>query len=301
MSNLEIQIGSMKWKNPVTVASGTFGYEYDELFDLSQLGALVTKTITLNPKKGNEPCRLAETRAGLLNSIGLQNPGVEEFITEKLIKYDKYKTNLVVSISGSTIDEFCQIADKLNPYDNIDAYEINISCPNVEKEGLAFGVEAEVVRELIAKLRATTDKDIIVKLTPNVTKIEEIARAAAESGADIISLINTVLGLAVDIETKASRIKNGIAGYSGPAIKPIALQNVFRVAQAVDIPIIGMGGICNTEDALEFLMVGASAVAMGTANFSNPLITLDIIKGLEMYLGKNNTNLREIIGSFKLQ
>ncbi|MBS3767913.1 MAG: dihydroorotate dehydrogenase [Candidatus Cloacimonetes bacterium] len=301
MSNLEIQIGGMKWKNPVTVASGTFGYEYDELFDLSQLGALVTKTITLNPKKGNEPCRLAETRAGLLNSIGLQNPGVEEFITEKLIKYDKYKTNLVVSISGSTIDEFCQIADKLNPYDNIDAYEINISCPNVEKEGLAFGVEAEVVRELIAKLRATTDKDIIVKLTPNVTKIEEIARAAAESGADIISLINTVLGLAVDIETKASRIKNGIAGYSGPAIKPIALQNVFRVAQAVDIPIIGMGGICNTEDALEFLMVGASAVAMGTANFSNPLITLDIIKGLEMYLGKNNTNLREIIGSFKLQ
>jgi len=301
MSKLDIKIGSMSWKNPVTVASGTFGYEYGELFNLSKLGAVVTKTITLHPKIGNEPCRLAETRAGLLNSIGLQNPGVEEFITDDLSKYDKYKTNLIVSISGSTIGEFCQIADRLNPYDNIDAYEINISCPNVEKEGLAFGVEADVVRELITKLRITTDKDIIVKLTPNVTKIEEIASAAAASGADIISLINTVLGMAVDIETKTSRIKNGIAGYSGPAIKPIALQNVFRVAQVVDIPIIGMGGICNTEDALKFLMVGASAVAIGTANFSNPLTSLDIIKGIEMYLGKNNTDLKEVIGSIKIQ
>ncbi len=300
MSDLRIKIASMSWKNPVTVASGTFGFEYNELFDLSRLGALVTKTITLKTKSGNEPGRLAETRAGLLNSIGLQNPGVEVFIREILPQYDKFNTNLIVSISGSSVSEFCQIAKKLNNYDTIDAYEINISCPNVENEGLAFGVDVKIVGNLISNLRKITENDLIVKLTPNVTHIEEIARAAAENGADALSLINTVLGMAIDVETKKPKIKNGIAGYSGPAIKPIALQNVYRVAQVVDIPIIGMGGICNTEDALEFLIAGANAVAVGTENFSNPLATIDIIQGLKNYLKENHTSLDDLKGSLKM-
>ena len=287
----------MIWKNPVTVASGTFGYEYGELFDLSQLGALVTKTITYKSKKGNKPCRLAETKAGLLNSIGLQNPGVHEFVEDILPKYAKFETNLIVSISGATIAEFGNIVNKLDTFDCIDAYEVNISCPNVEKEGLAFGVDPKVVSDLVSSLRELTKKDLIIKLTPNVTSIEEIAIAARESGADAISLINTVLGMAIDVKTKRSKIKKGIAGYSGPAIKPIALQNVYRVVRTVDIPVIGMGGITNIEDALEFFMAGACAVSIGTANFTDPKTTLNIIKGLKDYLKNNKSTLSELIGS----
>jgi dihydroorotate dehydrogenase (NAD+) catalytic subunit len=297
MADLKRKIGEMLWKNPVTVASGTFGLEYAELFDISQLGAIVTKTITLLPKPGNEPPRLAETEAGLLNSIGLQNPGLEDFIKNELPEYQKIDTNLIVSVSGSSIFEFGEIIQKLNNQPKIDGYEINISCPNVENEGIAFGTDTEIVYNLISHLRKITERTIIVKLTPNVTFIEEIAMSAERAGADALSLINTVYGMAIDIETRKPKIKNGIAGYSGIGIKPIALQNVYKVAKVVKIPIIGMGGIRNTNDALEFIIAGASAIAVGTQNFVNPLTILNIIQGLENYLDEKKVQYKDLINS----
>lgn len=297
MADLKRKIGEMLWKNPVTVASGTFGLEYAELFDISQLGAIVTKTITLLPKPGNEPPRLAETEAGLLNSIGLQNPGLEDFIKNELPEYQKIDTNLIVSVSGSSIFEFGEIIQKLNNQPKIDGYEINISCPNVENEGIAFGTDTGIVYNLISHLRKITERTIIVKLTPNVTFIEEIAMSAERAGADALSLINTVYGMAIDIETRKPKIKNGIAGYSGIGIKPIALQNVYKVAKVVKIPIIGMGGIRNTNDALEFIIAGASAIAVGTQNFVNPLTILNIIQGLENYLDEKKVQYKDLINS----
>ncbi|MCK4339284.1 MAG: dihydroorotate dehydrogenase [Candidatus Cloacimonetes bacterium] len=297
MADLKIKIGKMLWKNPVTVASGTFGLEYDELFDISQLGAIFTKTITLLPKSGNEPPRLAETEAGLLNSIGIENPGVEGFIKTILPEYQKINTNLIVSISGSSIAEFGESIQELNNQPKIDGYEINLSCPNVEKEGIAFGTNEKVVFDLVSNVSRITEKTIIVKLTPNVTSIEEIAKAAEKGGADVLSLINTVYGMAIDIETRKPKIKSVIAGYSGIGIKPIALQNVYRVAKVVKIPIIGMGGIRNISDALEFIIAGASAIAVGTQNFINPLASLEIIQGLKKYLNKKKIHYQELIGS----
>lgn len=299
MADLRIKIGKMLWKNPVTVASGTFGLEFAELFDLSKLGAIVTKTITLLPKSGNEPPRLAETEAGLLNSIGLQNPGLENFIKNDLPEYQKFDTNIIVSISGSSITEFSKVIKNLDKQPNIDGYEINISCPNVENEGIAFGIDKGIVYNLISYLRKITERTIIVKLTPNVTSIEEIAKAAEKGGADVLSLINTVYGMAIDIETRKSKTKNVIAGYSGIGIKPIAIQNVFRVAKVVKIPIIGMGGIRNISDALEFIIAGSSAIAVGTQNFVNPFATLDIIQGLEKYLNEQKIHYHDLIGSVR--
>ena len=299
MADLRIKIGKMLWKNPVTVASGTFGLEFAELFDLSKLGAIVTKTITLLPKPGNEPPRLAETEAGLLNSIGLQNPGLENFIKNDLPEYQKFDTNIIVSISGSSITEFSKVIKNLDKQPNIDGYEINISCPNVENEGIAFGIDKGIVYNLISYLRKITERTIIVKLTPNVTSIEEIAKAAEKGGADVLSLINTVYGMAINIETRKSKTKNVIAGYSGIGIKPIAIQNVFRVAKVVKIPIIGMGGIRNISDALEFIIAGSSAVAVGTQNFVNPFATLDIIQGLEKYLNEQKIHYHDLIGSVR--
>lgn len=299
MADLRIKIGKMLWKNPVTVASGTFGLEFAELFDLSKLGAIVTKTITLLPKPGNEPPRLAETEAGLLNSIGLQNPGLENFIKNDLPEYQKFDTNIIVSISGSSITEFSKVIKNLDKQPNIDGYEINISCPNVENEGIAFGIDKGIVYNLISYLRKITERTIIVKLTPNVTSIEEIAKAAEKGGADVLSLINTVYGMAIDIETRKSKTKNVIAGYSGIGIKPIAIQNVFRVAKVVKIPIIGMGGIRNISDALEFIIAGSSAIAVGTQNFVNPFATLDIIQGLEKYLNEQKIHYHDLIGSVR--
>jgi len=297
MADLKIKIGKMLWKNPVTVASGTFGLEFAELFDISQLGAIVTKTITLHPKVGNEPPRLAETEAGLLNSIGLQNPGLKNFIKNDLPEYQKFDTNIIVSISGSSISEFGEVIYELDKQPKIDGYEINISCPNVENEGIAFGTDKGIVYNLISHLRKITERTIIVKLTPNVTSIEEIAISAERAGADALSLINTVYGMAIDIETRKPKIKNGIAGYSGIGIKPIALQNVFRVAKTVKIPIIGMGGIRNISDALEFIIAGASAIAVGTQNFVNPLSSLEIIQGLKKYLEEQKIQYYDLIGS----
>jgi dihydroorotate dehydrogenase (NAD+) catalytic subunit len=297
MSKLAVTIGKMRWKNPVTVASGTFGLEYQELIDLSQPGAIVTKTITPDPKPGNEPPRIAETEAGLLNSIGLENSGVKSFIAEELPRYRLIDTNLIVSLSASTVNQFKELVTELDGCEGIDGYEINISCPNVEKTGIAFGTDKNVVFDLVRILRDSTRRTLIIKLSPNVTSIEEIALAAENGGADALALINTVYGMAIDVKTKKSKIKGGIAGYSGIGIKPIAVQNVYRVAQTVHIPIIGIGGIRNTSDALEFIIAGATAVAVGTYNFVNPLATIQIINGLEEYLKENSISYNDLIGS----
>ena len=289
----------MKWKNPVTVASGTFGLEYAELFDLSQLGALTTKTITPEPKAGNEPQRIVETGVGLLNSIGLQNPGVDEFIKIDLPEYRKFDTNLIVSISASSINEFASLVKKLDTQPWIDAYEINVSCPNVENEGIAFGTDPEIVFDLTKKLRETTEKTLIIKLSPNVTSITNIAKQAENAGADGLALINTLYGMAVDVETRKPKLHNIIGGYSGPAIKPVALQNVYKVAQAVKIPILAMGGISSVNDALEFIIAGATAIAVGTYNFVNPLGTLEIIDGIQEYCSSHNISYKNLIGSIQ--
>jgi len=296
MNRLETSLGKLKLQNPVTVASGAFSLDYADFFCIDRLGAIVTKTITKLRKEGNPPPRIFETKSGMLNSIGLQNPGVDEFINKVIPEYKKYSIPLIISFSGSTINEFAEILEKLEACPEISAYEINVSCPNVENEGIAFGTNPDTVYKLTEKLANLTKKELIIKLSPNVTDIVSIARAAKEGGADSIALINTLLGMAIDWQTGKSKIKRGVAGYSGPAIKPVALQNVYRVASNIDIPILAMGGICDWRDALEFFYAGASAIAVGTYNFVDPLATVKIIDKLGKYLEQENKTLAEIIG-----
>ncbi len=294
--NLTTKLNKLDFRNPITTASGTFGYEMSDYLDFNKLGAIVTKTITKERKAGNPAPRLFETEWGLLNSIGLQNPGVEDFIKQAIPHYDKYDTPLIVSFSGSTQEEFLQVLSRLESVDSIAGYEVNVSCPNVENEGIAFGVDAKVVNELTSKLRKLTDKELIIKLTPNVTNIVEIAQAAKEGGADSLALINTLLGMAIDPMTGKSRINRRICGYSGSAIKPVAISNVYRVAQAIDIPILAMGGAENYLDVLEFLYAGASMVAIGTASFYNPSIIEKIISDLALHFDKHNLSVAKIKG-----
>ncbi len=294
--NLKTKLNKLSFKNPITTASGTFGFEMADYLDFNKLGAIVTKTITKERKAGNPSPRLYETEWGLLNSIGLQNPGVESFIKETIPHYDKYQTPLIVSFSGSTKEEFMQVLTRLESVDSIAGYEVNVSCPNVENEGIAFGVDAKVVQELTASLRKLTNKELIIKLTPNVTNIVEIAQAAKEGGADSLALINTLLGMAIDPMTGKSRINKRVCGYSGSAIKPIAIANVYRVAQAVDLPILAMGGAENYLDVLEFIYAGASLVAIGTANFYNPNITTEIIEDLKNHFKKYDLSMEKIRG-----
>jgi len=301
MNRLATRLGKLHLLNPVTVASGTFGTEYADIFDLNRLGAYVTKSITLHQKIGNPPPRLYETEAGLLNSIGLQNPGVVNFINIDLPELREQLTiPIIVSFSGATVEEFSTVLERLEKQDGIAGYEVNISCPNVEKEGIAFGVDPLVVYELMRRLRPLTEKELIVKLTPNVTDIAAIAIAAEEGGADSLALINTVHGMAIDPHTGKSRVKAGICGYSGPGIKPIALANVYKVSQATRLPLIGMGGICSWEDAMEFFYAGASAVAIGTGNFINPQTCLEIITALEKYFAEKEITLQSIIGTVQI-
>lgn len=295
--NLRTKLNKLEVKNPITTASGTFGYEMADYLDFNKLGAIVTKTITKERKAGNPSPRLYETEWGLLNSIGLQNPGVESFIKDTIPIYEKYQTPLIVSFSGSTKEEFMEVLTRLESVESIAGYEVNVSCPNVENEGIAFGVDAKVVNELTSKLRKITDKELIIKLTPNVTNIVEIAQAAKEGGADSLALINTLLGMAIDPMTGKSRINKRICGYSGSAIKPIAIANVYRVAQAIDIPILAMGGAENYLDVLEFIYAGASLVAIGTANFYNPQITQEIISDLEAHFNKYDLTMEKIRGN----
>ena len=296
-----VKIGPLQLKNPVMPASGTFGYgeEYASFMDLNRLGAIVVKTITLKPRVGSYPHRSTEVASGLLASIGLQNVGIERFLADKLAFFESIQTPLIVNIGGESIEEYVSLARSLGQEARVDGLELNVSCPNVRKGGMHFGVDPEVLRDLVSRVRHVTGKVLIVKLTPMLTDIRPFAEICQRQGADALSLINAPIGMAVDIKTRRSRLgKNLTGGLTGPAIKPMALYSVWRVCRAVDLPVIGIGGISSLEDALEFFIAGASAVQVGTWNFINPRITLDIIEELEKYMQEHQIeNLSEIRGS----
>lgn len=303
MPSMSVNIGSMTLNNPVLAASGTFGYgdEVTELVDVNQLGGIVTKSLSLKPRDGNPPPRIVETPSGMLNSIGLANIGVRKFIEEKLPFLRTLSTAVVANIAASTIDEYCAVLSILEEHDGIDGYEINVSCPNVKEGGLNFGTNCEMTAEITRRLRKLTSKPLILKLTPNVTHIGEFARAVADEGADAVSVINTVIGMAVDIHKRKPKLSTVTGGLSGPAIKPIALAKVYEVVQAVRIPVIGIGGITTAEDALEFLLVGASAIQVGTANFVNPNAGVTIARGLEAYCERHNVaHITDIVGKIEV-
>jgi dihydroorotate dehydrogenase (NAD+) catalytic subunit len=289
MVNLALEIAGIKMKNPVMVASGTFGYgqEYSEYLDLNKLGALITKSVTLKARLGNLPPRIVETPAGMLNSIGLQNEGIEFFINDQLPFLSRFTVPVIVNIAGESPEEYAELAKRLSTEPLVKGIEVNISCPNVKKGGMSFGIDPKMTAEVIAAVRKATSQPIIAKLTPNVTDITSIARAAVEAGADALSLINTLVGMAIDIETGKSRLGTLTGGLSGPAIKPIAVRMVYEVAQAVKVPIIGIGGIMNGGDAVEFFHAGARAVQIGTANFITPEAPLQIIKEIEEYVHRH--------------
>lgn len=299
--DMTIALGNLKLKNPIMTASGTFGFgrEYEDFIDISKLGAIVVKGLTLEPRKGNKGPRIAETPSGILNSIGLENPGIEHFVNVELPYLKEKGVKVIANIAGNTIEDYCEIARILNKTD-CDAVEMNISCPNVKQGGVAFGTNKDTVCRITAEVRKELSKPLIVKLSPNVTDIKEMAISAEKGGADCISMINTLLGMAVDIKTRRPILRNNVGGLSGPAIKPIALRMIWEVSQVVDIPIIGMGGIMSITDVIEFLLVGASAVAVGTGNFINPGLSIELIEQLEEYMIRNNiSNLEEIIGNIK--
>ncbi len=286
--NLEVNIGGLKLKNPVMTASGTFGYgeEYAEFVDLNRLGAVVVKGLSLKPKEGNPPPRLVETASGMLNAIGLQNIGIERFIGEKLPFLRRFDTAVIVNFFGDSVDEYAEAAERLSATEGIHGLEMNISCPNKQAGWCIFGTDPKVTMRVVGAVRKKTALPLIVKLSPNVTDISLMARVAMEAGADAVSLINTITGMAIDIKTRRPRLANITGGLSGPAVKPIAVRMVYEVYRSLKIPIIGMGGIMNAGDAIEFLIAGASAVAVGTANFVNPRATTEIIDGIIDYMEK---------------
>lgn len=300
-TTLETRLGPLTLKNPVMTASGTFGYgeELSTFVELSKLGAVVGKTVTRHPRSGNAPPRTCETSAGMLNAIGLQNVGIERFISEKLPYLRQFDVPLVVNVAGETIEDFGFLARALSEQEGVAALELNISCPNVA-HGLDFATDPEMTEQVVAHARACTHLPIFAKLSPNVTDISLIARAAEAGGAHALSLVNTFVGMAIDIRTRRPRISNGTGGLSGPAIKPLALRAVYRCAQAVKIPLIGIGGIVTAEDALEFLIAGASAVQVGTATFAQPGAALSVISGIESYLEKHGiASVSESVGSIR--
>ncbi|MFH1753604.1 MAG: dihydroorotate dehydrogenase [Candidatus Omnitrophota bacterium] len=302
--DLSVTLGKIKMKNPVTVASGTFGYgkELEDLTDLKKLGAIVTKTVTKCAREGNKQPRIAETASGMLNSIGLENSGIDDFIAQKMPYLKKIGIPVIVSIGGEKRDEFVELAGRLDKVRGVSGIEVNISCPNLEKKGKGlFSQDANLTYELVKEIRGATSLTIITKLTPNVTDIAKIARAARDAGSDAVSLVNTYAGMAIDINTKRPRLGNITGGLSGPAIKPLALKAVWDVYNSVDIPIVGMGGITTTEDAIEFMMCGANAVALGSVNFVYPNKCVEIIDGLAYYINANKmVNIKNLIGSLKI-
>ncbi len=302
MVQLNTKIGSLELKNPVMTASGTFGYgtEYADFMDISRLGAIIVKGTTLNPRQGNPYPRMAETPSGMLNAVGLQNKGVDYFVDHIYPEVRKIQTNIIVNVSGSCIDDYVQTAGIINTLDDIPAIELNISCPNVKQGGMAFGVNPDSAAQVVAAVRKAYDKTLIVKLSPNVTDITEIARAVEGAGADSVSLINTMLGMAIDAEKRKPILSTVTGGMSGPAVKPVALRMVWQTAKAVKIPVIGLGGICSATDAVEFLLAGASAIQIGTANFIDPSISEKVIDGIEEYLNRHGfTSVQEIIGALE--
>ena len=298
----KINFAGIEMKNPVTVASGTFGYgrEFQDFIDLNRLGAIITKGTSLKPRPGNKAPRICETASGMLNSIGLQNPGVEYFAEVDLPFLRKFDTKIIVNACGSTIEEYVELCKILNTLD-IDGVELNLSCPNVKAGCLAFGTTYEGVKNVTSQVRKVLDKPLIVKLTPNVTDITVPAKGAEDAGADAISAINTLLGMTIDINKRAPILANNTGGLSGPAIKPVAVRCVYQIAQSVNIPVMGLGGIMNGEDAIEFMIAGASTISIGAGNFVDPTVAVKTIDGIENYMKKNKIeDLKEIIGSIKM-
>lgn len=300
--NLKVNLGKLKLKNPVMAASGTFGYgaEYSEFVNLNNLGAVVVKGLSLKPMAGNPPPRIYETPCGMLNSIGLQNIGVEVFIKEKLSYLKQFDTKIIVNFFGDSIKEYVKTAERLSSVNGIHALEMNISCPNKQAGWSIFGTDPKVTFKVVSAVRKITDLTLIVKLSPNVTDIALMAKSAEDAGADAVSVINTLTGMAINAKTRQPRLANITGGLSGPAIKPIALRMVWESHKAVRIPIIGMGGIISAEDAIEFMLAGASAVAVGTANFVNPKAAQDIIDGMKLFMIEQHiSNVKELIGELK--
>ena len=300
--NTKINFAGIEMKNPVTVASGTFGYgrEFEDFFDLGKLGAIITKGTSLKERSGNKPSRVCETASGMLNSIGLQNPGVEYFAENDLPYLRKFDTKIIVNACGSSIDEYVELCKILNTLD-IDGVELNLSCPNVKKGCMAFGNTYEGVKTVTSEVRKVLDKPLIVKLTPNVTDIAGIAKGVEDGGADAVSLINTLLGMKIDIYKRRPVLANNTGGLSGPAIKPVAVRMVYQVSQAVNIPIMGLGGIVSGEDAIEFMLAGAKAISIGAGNFIDPYTSIKTIEGIEEYMKKSNIeNITDIIGKVEM-
>lgn len=303
MAGLEVQIGDLKFKNPVTTASGTFGYgtEYKDFIDLGALGGIFVKGTTLEPRQGNDYPRMAETPSGMLNAVGLQNKGVDYFINHLYPEIKDYDTNIIVNVSGSTIEDYVTTAEKLADLDKMPAIELNISCPNVKEGGMSFGVSCESAAKVTRAVRDVFPKTLIVKLSPNVTSISEIALAVEGAGADSVSLVNTFLGMAIDIESKKPKLSTITGGLSGPCIKPIAVRMVWEVYNAVKIPIIGMGGISNWQDAIEFILAGSTAIQVGTYNFIDPTESVKIIEGIEEYLDRHRiTSVADLVGQMRI-
>ena len=303
MANLNIKIGKLQLKNPVMTASGTFGYgtEYSDFIDISRIGGIIVKGTTLRSRQGNAYPRMAETPSGMLNAVGLQNKGVNYFINHIYPTVKVIDTNVIVNLSGSTLEDYIEAAEMLNELDKLPGIELNISCPNVKEGGMAFGISCLSAAEVVREVRRVYKNDLMVKLSPNVTDISEIARAVEAEGADSVSLINTLLGMAIDSEKRKPILSTITGGLSGPAVKPIALRMVWEVAKAVKIPVIGMGGIMNAADAIEFMLAGASGVQIGTANFIDPTVTIKIIDGIDEYLNRHGySSVTEIIGALEV-
>jgi dihydroorotate dehydrogenase (NAD+) catalytic subunit len=303
MADLKIKIKDLEFKNPVLTASGTFGYgpEFEDFFNINHLGGIIVKGTTLEPREGNAYPRMAETASGMLNAVGLQNKGINYFIEKIYPEIKKYHTNIIVNVSGSKLEDYIAVAEKLNELDGIPAIELNISCPNVKQGGMAFGTSCESAAQVTKAIRKTCKKVLIVKLSPNVTDIAGIAKAVEAEGADSVSLINTLLGMAINSETRKPILSTVTGGLSGPAVKPVALRMVWQVAKAVKIPVIGLGGIMSAADAIEFILAGATAIQVGTASFIDPQASIKILQGIENYLSRHKiSSVKELIGAMEV-
>lgn len=304
MTNLSVNIAGLTFKNPVTTASGTFGYgdEFRDFMDVGKIGGIFVKAVTGANRDGNAYPRMAETPAGMLNSVGLQNKGVDHFVREIYPKIKDFDTHIIVNVSGSTLEEYVEVATRINELEKVPAIELNISCPNVKQGGMAFGTIPSMSAEVTRAVRDVYKKVLMVKLSPNVTSITEIAKAVADGGADVLTLINTLLGMAIDAERRRPILSTITGGLSGPSIKPVALRMVWQTSKAVDIPVIGLGGIMHATDAIEFLLAGASAIQVGTANFIDPAISVKIVEGIEAYMHKHGVNdVNELIGGLQTE
>ena len=301
--DLSVEVAGLKLKNPVMTASGTFGYglEFEPFFDIGRLGAVVVKGLSLEPKAGNPPPRVVETPAGMLNAIGLQNIGIDAFLSQKLPKLKEKGATVIVNFFGNTAEEYLELARKLDEAEGIHALEVNISCPNVKAGGIVFGTDPSVAGKLVSDIKSCTSLPLIVKLSPNVTDIGLMARAVEDAGADAISMINTLTGMSIDIKTRRPKLANITGGLSGPAIRPVAVRMVWEASKAVNIPIIGIGGIMNAGDAMEFIIAGASAVQIGTASFINPTATIDVVEGIESFMREEGIeSFTSLIGSLEV-